>query len=113
MLTRCVFFPAGIPIIDERGILKEKILEKGSYNECAPEKAGYDIEQGEGESRWEIMKMNMNNLKRPMMRKHNPLPADPTKGDRMRYACSCPPHGKVSFGLLRREVWKRSPFDCY
>ncbi|XP_047741012.1 sodium/hydrogen exchanger 9B2-like [Hyalella azteca] len=32
---------------------------------------------------------------RPVMKKHNPLPPSPTWGDRIMYAFSCPPHGKV------------------
>ncbi|KAA0184656.1 Na+/H+ antiporter (NHA)-like [Hyalella azteca] len=39
---------------------------------------------------------------RPVMKKHNPLPPSPTWGDRIMYAFSCPPHGKVVQLLL---VW--------
>ena len=33
---------------------------------------------------------------RPLMQKHNTLPPNPTKKDRVTYALSCPPHGKVT-----------------
>ena len=39
---------------------------------------------------------------KPILQKYNPLPSRPNKSDRMKYAFTCPPHGKV--GSL-------SPFD--
>ncbi|KAF2354193.1 Cation/H+ exchanger [Trinorchestia longiramus] len=39
---------------------------------------------------------------RPLMQEHNPLPTNPTRADRLKYAFTCPPHGKV--GVLLTHV---------
>jgi hypothetical protein len=41
------------------------------------------------------------------MQKHNPLPTTPTKGDRFKYAFTCPPHGKVG-AIFRRPLHYKS-----
>ncbi|XP_018017022.1 uncharacterized protein LOC108673675 [Hyalella azteca] len=40
----------------------------------------------------------------PVMQKHNPLPTTPTKGDRFKYAFTCPPHGMVGAISLPLKV---------
>ncbi|MCL4129877.1 UNVERIFIED_CONTAM: hypothetical protein GTU68_064675, partial [Idotea baltica] len=85
----------GTPIIEESGGLSEKIVEKKSLN-GGMEKQAFNLDDV---SKWKSMRMGMRNMSRPIMQKHNLLPEEPSKGDKIKYAFSCPPHGKVGQAL--------------
>lgn len=46
-------------------------------------------------SKWDHFKFELNSLSQSLKKSNNPLPQNPTNREKLRYACSCPPHGKV------------------
>lgn len=68
----------------------------------ASEKPGPSNEDNEEKevTKWKHFTTEVHSLSRPFMQKHNTLPPDPTNSERLKYAFSCPPHGKVSNYLI-------------
>lgn len=59
---------------------------------------GTDATQNEAEQPRKCASMHRccQSCSRPFRTKHNPLPAEPTLGDRLKYGLLCPPHGNLA-----------------
>ncbi|KAB7506620.1 Mitochondrial sodium/hydrogen exchanger 9B2 [Armadillidium nasatum] len=82
-----------VPMVGEKGATP-KIVEKSYRDSKTSEKEGPTEEEREV-TKWKHFKNEVHSLRRPFMQKHNTLPPDPSKGERLKYAFSCPPHGKI------------------
>ncbi|KAL7641363.1 UNVERIFIED_CONTAM: hypothetical protein RMT77_008502 [Armadillidium vulgare] len=82
-----------VPMVGEKGGTP-KIVEKSYRDSKTSEKEGPSEEEREV-TKWKHFKNEVHSFRRPFMQKHNTLPPDPSKGERLKYAFSCPPHGKV------------------
>ena len=83
---KITFHILGNTIIEENSTWDNRAAEEKKLAGSEESKNGLGVSDDEG----------MCSCCSPVLKSNNALPPHPTKGERIKYALSCPPHGSVS-----------------